>query len=63
MKPYQYEETIKVTATVWADSKYDAQDRVAYAVQIALSKMPSLNKIDQNIKDDLFNTIKIEVTE
>jgi hypothetical protein len=63
MNEYQYQETININVSVFAHSKHDAQDKVASAIAIALSKMPPLDQIDQDIRDNSFDTINIQVTE
>ena len=63
MNEYQYQETININVSVFAHSKQDAQDKVASAIAIALSKMPPLDQVDQDIRDNSFDTIQIQVTE
>jgi hypothetical protein len=63
MNEYHYQETININVSVFAYSKQDAQDKVASALGIALSKMPPLDQVDQDIRNNSFDTINIQVTE
>lgn len=63
MKSYHYQETLNINVEVYANSKQEAQDKVASALGIALSRITELDQIDQDIRDNSFDTIQIQVTE
>jgi hypothetical protein len=62
MIKYQYQETLIIKVEVYAESKNDAQDKVASALGIALSSMKPLDTIEQDIRDNSFDSIEISVS-
>lgn len=61
MKKYHYQETLIINVEVYAESKNDAQDKVASALGIALSNMKPLDTIEQDIRDNSFDSIDVSV--
>jgi ribosomal protein L20A (L18A) len=63
MKKYQYQETLNINVEVYANSRKEAQDKVASALGSAFGSMRSLDQIDQDIRDSSFDTIEIHTQE
>jgi hypothetical protein len=62
MKSYHYQETLNINVEVYANSKQEAKEKVTSALEVALSQMTALDQIDQDIRDNSFDTLDIKVT-
>jgi hypothetical protein len=63
MKQYHYQETLIINVTVFANSKKEAQDKVATALGVALNTGGNLDQIDQDIRESSFDTLDLNVCE
>ena len=63
MKKYHYQETLIINVEVFANSKNDAREKVASALGVALGSMQSIDQIDQDIRNNSFDTIEVDVKE
>lgn len=63
MKSYQYQETLIINVEVFANSKKDAMEKVSSALAIAFDQMQTLDQINQDIRDNSFDTIATEITQ
>lgn len=63
MKQYHYQETMLINVTVFANSKKEAQDKVATALGVALNTGDDLDQIDQDIRENSFDTLEIKIRE
>lgn len=63
MKTYHYQETLIVNVEVYANSKQEAQEKVASAIGTALGSMQPIDQIEKDIRDNSFDTIEVEVKE
>ena len=62
MKKYRYQETLIINVEVYAESKNDAQDKVASALGTALSSMTPIDNIDGDIRDNSFDSVDVSVS-
>lgn len=62
MKSYQYQETLIINVEVYANSKKEAMEKVASALSTAFGQMQPLDQINQDIRDNSFDTIGTEIT-
>jgi hypothetical protein len=63
MKTYHYQETLNINVEVYANSEKEAQEKVASAIGIALGSMKPIDQINQDIRDNSFDTLEIKVQE
>lgn len=63
MKTYHYQEHLNINVVVFAKSKAEAREKAEAAIGQALSSMTPIDQIDQDVRDNSWDTIEVTIEE